>query len=67
LTFHIYIYIYIKEKKRKKEKERKKQQIYIDTSIYHICERPLSIYEGESKIICNVGTCRAIGYTAGWA
>jgi hypothetical protein len=25
------------------------------------------IYEGESKIVCNVGTCCAIGYTAGWA
>jgi hypothetical protein len=25
------------------------------------------IYEGESKIILNVGTCCAVGYTAGWA
>jgi hypothetical protein len=25
------------------------------------------MYEGESKIIRNVGTCCAVGYTAGWA
>jgi hypothetical protein len=24
-------------------------------------------YEGESKIICNVDTCCAVGYTVGWA
>jgi hypothetical protein len=27
----------------------------------------LLIYEGESKIIRNVGTCCAVGYIAGWA
>ena len=25
------------------------------------------LYVGESKIICNIGTCFAVGYTAGWA
>jgi hypothetical protein len=25
------------------------------------------MYVGESKIICNIGTCFAVGYTAGWA
>jgi hypothetical protein len=25
------------------------------------------IYEGGTKIILNVGTCRAVGYTAVWA
>jgi hypothetical protein len=25
------------------------------------------IYESESKIIRNVGSCCAVGYTAGWA
>ena len=25
------------------------------------------MYAGESKIICNLGTCFAVGYTAGWA
>jgi hypothetical protein len=28
---------------------------------------PLSMYVGESKIIRIVGTCFALGYTAGWA
>jgi hypothetical protein len=27
----------------------------------------LSLYEGQSKIIRNVDTCCAVGYTAGWA
>jgi hypothetical protein len=26
-----------------------------------------SMYEGESKIIHNVDTCCAVGYTTGWA
>jgi hypothetical protein len=25
------------------------------------------MYVGESKIIYNIGTCFAVGYTAGWA
>ena len=25
------------------------------------------LYIGESKIICTVGTCFAVDYTAGWA
>jgi hypothetical protein len=27
----------------------------------------LFIYVGESKIIRTIGTCFAVGYTAGWA
>jgi hypothetical protein len=28
---------------------------------------PHRMYIGESKIIHNIGTCFAVGYTAGWA
>ena len=27
----------------------------------------IKMYISESKIICNVGTCFAVGCTAGWA
>jgi hypothetical protein len=41
---------------------------YNSNNNYHYFTLSLNnIYEGQSKIICNVGTCCAVGYTAGWA
>jgi len=38
-----------------------------DETIWSASLRPIRYYVAESKIIRNVGTCFAFGYTAGWA